>query len=132
MQFLRKSVRLNTDVYGAFRYLTKTTCIEKWWQQMPEKIDGVPYDHVTWILESSEGTPIKLAFHIMRCAVKTEYCTEVHLVIPFDEDTDKSSEAYDEIQRFGAHVLEMFRVHFNKKWVITDKDLSLSEFRQSL
>lgn len=132
MLFLRKSVRLNTDVYGAFRYLTKATYIEKWWHEMPDKIEGEPYEHVTWMLESSEGSWIKMEFHIMRCAVKTEYCTEVNLVIPFDKDTEKSSEAYVEIQRFGTHVLEMLRVHFNKKWVITDKDLSLSEFRQSL
>lgn len=132
MLFLRDSVRLNTDVYGAFRYLTKATYIEKWWHEMPEIINDEPYERVTWKLKTSEDMPIKLAFHIMRCAVKTEYCTEIHLVIPFEKDTDRSSETYLEAQRFGARVLEMLRVHFNKKWVITDKDLSLSEFRQSL
>ncbi|MCA0385129.1 MAG: hypothetical protein LCH34_05945 [Firmicutes bacterium] len=121
MILLRNHTRLHGDIYAVYRKLSKREQIEKWTNDAVEVLECVPYDRVSWRV-TLEGEAVILTFHLMRCAVKTEYCTEVHAVCD-------NSEHLEDLKQPLADLLEKLRRHFNKDWVIQDRDLTAGTFR---
>ncbi|MBS7527271.1 hypothetical protein KHM83_11320 [Fusibacter paucivorans] len=141
MNFLRVSTRLFCDVYEAFRGLTKDSRMTAWAGkseaivrigeiEFKMSIDlEVPNERVEWVLPD-EG--LRLTFNMMKCTSKTEYCTEVHLVVASLDGEALSDEVGKVWQRNANQLMEQLRAHYNKDWVILDTDLSLSQLRGSL
>lgn len=123
MNFLRHQTRIIADVYRAYRFLTQPEAVGKWCKRSYEVLDSNPYDQVTWRMTGSDGNALSLTFHLMKCASKTEYCTEIHVITT------------GEVQDLGDYraevqlLLEDIRVYFNKSWVILDTDLTASQLR---
>jgi hypothetical protein len=141
MNFLRVSTRLFCDVYEAFRGLTKDSRMTAWAGKTGQTVrigenefemtivSEVPYERVEWVLPNEA---LRLTFNMMKCTSKTEYCTEVHLIVaPLDGEV--LSDAVEKDWKTSApQLLEQLRAHYNKDWVILDSDLSLSQLRGSL
>ncbi len=123
MNFLRHQTRIMADVYRAYRFLTVPEAVGKWCKRSYEVLERMPYEQVIWRVTGSDGVTLSLSFHLMKCASKTEYCTEIHVVTTTDA---ANLEGYkDEVEQ----LLEMLRVYFNKTWVILDTDLTASQLR---
>ncbi|HAS74653.1 MAG TPA: hypothetical protein DCS67_10960 [Clostridiales bacterium UBA8960] len=131
MNFIRLQTRLNTDVYGAYRSLTNPEKIVKWLGHEHVDLVGDPFQSVIWQNYGTEANAQKLEFFLMKCASKTEYCTEVHLLIKFSAPMACTDQAYEKINNTSLQLLEALRKHFNKDWVIQDRDLTAGVFRQS-
>jgi len=139
MNFVRVSTRLYCDIYEIYRTLTMEKRLTKHfnWADGYLKIDETriqanisekePYQKVVWSMEKGV---FSATFNIMQCTSKTEYCTEVHLMLKKENQTLTELEA-NQWRLIGEVVLEMLREHYNKDWVITDEDLSRGEFRGS-
>ncbi|MDH8679621.1 hypothetical protein QE109_15785 [Fusibacter bizertensis] len=127
MNFLRFQVRLNTDIYNAYRSLVNIEKILKWTEVRASSITGVPYSQVSWEFEDA----LDYEFNIMQCAVKTEYCTEIHMLIKLDAINSSKFNEVEALDDFiksesakANALLESLRKHFNKDWVIQDRDLT--------
>lgn len=129
MNFVRLSTRLHTDIYEAYRYLSRADKIEKWLGMINPDVTGEPYQKVVWHLQE---TNVTLEFYLMKCAVKTEYCTEVNLLVRFTTSTQIHDSHREVDNHKYALILESLRKYINKDWVIQDKDLTAGVFRQSL
>ncbi len=153
-QFVKMKTRLNCDLFEAYRSLTRKDKMEKWGAAFME--DGFEIKSesgsliaqieaygdlnesvmpVIWsgkIILNEEGNlaveqMCKLSFYRMNCTQKTEYCTEVHLMIePKDETCEEAS-----LNLVGEMILERIRERYNKDWVILDSDLNASVLRGS-
>ena len=123
MSFIRRQVRLHTDIYDAYRYLTNTARIEKWYDNIPTQIEGTPFTQVTWHFKNGD-IPERTVFHIMKCGSKTEYCTEVHAILPLDLGHQNEEWIED--------LLERLRQHYNRDWVISESDILTDLFKGSL
>ena len=132
MKFIRLHTRLHADVYEAYRSLTRADRIEKWLGKAHVEVEGEPYQSVVWHVREGNLKHAMLEFYIMKCAVKTEYCTEVNLLIRFTEAFEPTDEHTENSIDSCKQVLERLRKHYNKEWVIQDKDLTAGIFRQSL
>ena len=133
MNFLRFQTRINTDIYDAFRFLTKNDKISKWTQLRAENMEQTPYTQVVWQFNDAPD----YEFNIMKCAVKTEYCTEIHMIVKFDKAYNLTEkEVFDEVINIESAkaiaLLESLRKHFNKEWTIRDQDLTAGILRSSL
>ncbi len=133
MNFLRFQTRINTDIYDAFRFLTKNDKISKWTQLRVENMEQTPYTQVVWHINNA---PI-YEFNIMKCALKTEYCTEIHMIVRFDKvynltEKEVFEEVIDIESAKAIALLESLRKHFNKEWIIRDQDLTAGILRGSL
>lgn len=142
MSFIRKQVRLHTDVYDAYRYLKKQERIERWCDEKPADIEGTAYSRVVWhfLIDSHPKT---VTFYIMKCAQKAEYCTEVHAVVEKIEmaengseetmihvqDTDSGEDPNEKVSAWLEAILEKLRVHYNRDWVISESDVLTDIFR---
>ena len=131
MNFIRFQTRLNTDIYGAYRSLTNPDKINQWLGRKLDAVAGEPFQSVIWKGYVPYENMETLEFYIMKCASKTEYCTEVHLKVNFDVPLEQTDAQYGEIYELTKGILEALRKHFNKDWVIQDKDLTAGVFRQS-
>lgn len=139
MDFIRVNTRLYCDIYEAFRMLSKEARLEKYFGKsdstlilknesfLLECIEKDEYVKVEWHFKSPR---VSFIFNIMNCTSKTEYCTEVHLLIKSfnPEYLEQNQESF---RLIGNSVLEVLRKHYNKDWVIKDSDLHLSQFRGS-
>lgn len=132
MNFIRLSTRLHTDVYEAYRGLIKTAKIEKWYDQALPKVIGDPYHKIIWQFDARELKDVVLEFYLMKCAVKTEYCTEVNILVRFDAPMDSTDSIYMTVHESCSRIIESLRKYYNKDWIIQDKDLTAGIFRQSL
>lgn len=131
MLYLRNTTRLSCDVYGAYRQLIHPDKIANWLNGVElsiNKIEGTMYSEVKWSVVLASGESCDLAFHMMKCTQKSEYCTEVHLVTTTQE-TRQCELTVDSIyNECSLAILDALRVHFNKDWVIEDKDIHSSLF----
>lgn len=123
MNFLRHQTRIMSDVYRAYRFLTVPEAIKKWCTWSYEILERTPYEHVVWRVTGSEGIMINLSFHLMKCASKTEYCTEIHVI------TTAEGATLEDYKEEVKQLLECLRFYFNKTWVILDTDLTASQLR---
>ncbi|GAB6107002.1 hypothetical protein [Fusibacter bizertensis] len=132
MNFLRFQTRINTDIYGAFRMLTKVEKISKWTQVSAEYMESTPYTQVVWQFKDAPS----YEFNLMKCAAKTEYCTEIHLIIKLNSEfISNENETKDDFIALESAkaiaLLESLRKHFNKDWIIQDRDLTAGILRGS-
>jgi len=125
MNFVRNKIRLKGDMNHVIKHLTLYDAIIKWSKVVPTQIDKDQFQRVDWKVTYDGAHIIDCQFHVMRCAIKTEYCTEVHLVAMVSE------EDHAQIDVFSKALLEALRVHYNKAWVIGDNELNASIFRES-
>ncbi len=135
MRFVRNQVRLNCDLKTAYKSLTNQTKIDQWSNVVPVDIKRENQNAICWSVNipmsdeenaSSEGANLHLLeFNMMSCTESTEYCTEIHLITRF------SSDEKDQLDQYSKALLEKLRFHFNKSWVIQDKDLTLSSLKRS-
>lgn len=132
MRFVRNQVRLNCDLNTAYRSMTNQVKIDQWSSVVPVDINSENQNVICWSVnipmsnDESEKTNLHLLeFNIMSCTESTEYCTEIHLITRF------SSDEKDQLDRYSKTLLEKLRFHFNKSWVIQDKDLTLSSLKRS-
>lgn len=135
MRFVRNQVRLNCDLNTAYRSLTNQVKIEQWLSVVPVDINIENQNVICWSVNipvsNEENTPSEetnlylLEFNMMSCTESTEYCTEIHLITRF------SSDERDLLDQYSKNLLEKLRFHFNKSWVIQDKDLTLSSLKRS-
>lgn len=123
--YKRLQTRLAVDEYAARRLITQNLLVEKWCSHVPDAINMSNDQHVDWHFNELMGSPLKLEFYLMRCGVKTEYCTEVHLVVRQNEPLD--SKAFEACMS----ILESLRYKTNKDWVIKDTDLNAAVFRSN-
>lgn len=131
MNFIRLQTRLNTDIYGAYRSLTNPEKMLQWLGEKHMDLIGNPYQSVLWQNYGEYPNTKTLEFYLMKCASKTEYCTEVHFLVKFDTSLERTDAAYQAVHMESERILEALRKHFNKDWVIQDKDLTAGVFRQS-
>ena len=141
MKFVRVSTRLFCDIYEAFRGLTKDSRLEIWSEKKDSIIsigdEKYVFDFgsfltnqsVIWILPDDN---VKFIFNLMKCAAKTEYCTEVHLIIEKLDALEIDDTEKVKYEIIGALLLEQLRKHYNKDWVILDTDLHLGQLRGSI
>jgi len=139
MKFIRVSTRLYCDIYEAYRALTADRRLVKYFNLEDECLyvgerelqinisQKEPYQKVEWTIVN-EG--VKATFHIMQCTAKTEYCTEVHLML-HKQNTGLTEPEVEKWRLIGRDLLEVLREHYNKDWVISDEDLNRGEFRGS-
>ncbi len=125
MNFVRNKTRLIGDVYAVVRSLTLRDKISKWAATSPVEIENNELQRVDWTVAYDGENLINCQFYLMRCGVKTEFCTEVHLV------TMVSNGDTERIDAFSKALLEALRVNFNKDWVIGDNELNAGVFRES-
>lgn len=123
MNFLRHQTRILADVYRAYRFLTVPEAVGKWCKRSYEVLESNPYEQVIWRITGSDGNTLSLSFHLMKCASKTEYCTEIHVI------TTSDASIMEDYKEEVEQLLEMLRVYFNKSWVILDTDLTASQLR---
>ena len=135
MHFVRNQVRLNCDLNTAYKSLTNQSKINQWTSEAPREIICETSNHIKWsvdiptlyeaLIPSRANASQTLEFYIMSCTENTEYCTEVHLIVKFDDDEKVF------LDQYSRDLLERLRFHFNKTWVIQDKDLTLSSLKRS-
>jgi hypothetical protein len=121
--FIRRKTRLNTDVINALRMLSSEQRIQKWTVNIPTYIDLVNDNQVLWRFDDSDHQNLVFEFHLMQCTQKTEYCTEIHLLIKTGDSIGSPDES--SIEK-GEKILEDIRFKFNQSWIIEDKDLNSS------
>ncbi len=126
MHFVRNKTRLKEDIYHVMNSLTSRDKISKWTKLSPVEIDDTQMQRIDWTVAYEGDHLIECQFHIMRCAAKAEFCTEVHLVTVVSHDDAKFIDA------FSKALLEELRFSYNKTWVIGDNELSADIFRQSI
>lgn len=121
--FIRRKTRLNTDVINALRMLSSPERIEKWTTSIPDYIDKRNDNHIIWRFDDSKFKDLIFEFHLMQCTQKTEYCTEIQLLL-------KTSDSYGSPEESSIEkaekILEDIRFKFNQSWIIEDKDLNSS------
>ncbi|GAU76155.1 hypothetical protein [Fusibacter sp. 3D3] len=157
--FVKMKVRLNCDLFEAYRSLTRKDKMEKWGAVFQEDhfevktANGVlkaklsqmgdlneSVQPIAWsgtLKTGSEGSdnqneiiqPCQFVFYRMNCTHKTEYCAEIHLVVEAIGDTLVPEIILKEM---GEGVLDMIRKRYNKDWVILDSDLHASILKGSL
>lgn len=140
MNFVRVSTRLFCDIFEAFRGLTKDSRRSVWAGKVDDQlvvgdqslrmveVSEIQNQKVVWSLPEKG---IKMTFNIMQCAAKTEYCTEIHLMVENEEGPIETSEIKG-LTQLGEALLEQLRQHYNKDWVILDTDLHLGQLRGSI
>ncbi len=123
--YKRLQTRLAVDLFAAKRLIARKTEIEKWSKVIPDAVDLGNDQHVDWHLTDSVNKPVDMEFYLMKCGAKTEYCTEVHLLVKMQDSIDP------EAVLLAESVLEALRVKTNKDWVIKDADLNSGIFRSN-
>jgi hypothetical protein len=126
MKFVRNKTRLKGDIYSVIRSLTSLEKISKWTKTIPIEIEKADMQRVDWTLTYDGTHTLMCQFHVMRCAAKTEFCTEVHLLAMVSNDDEVES-----IDAFSKRLLEALRFNYNKAWVIGDNELNASIFKES-
>ncbi|MCD4713280.1 MAG: hypothetical protein K8R73_08365 [Clostridiales bacterium] len=121
--FIRRKTRLNTDVINALRMLSSIERIQKWTTDIPEHIEKMTDNHVVWKYDDFDKQSIIFEFYLMQCTQKTEYCTEIQLLLKTIDEKEPPNES---ATHKAESVLENIRFKFNQSWIIEDKDLNSS------
>lgn len=121
--FIRRKTRLNTDVINAVRMLSSSERVQKWTTNIPNYIDRVNDNLVIWRFDDSKLKGLVFEFHLMQCTQKTEYCTEIQLLLKSEDSNGSPDESSIEKAEI---ILEDIRIKFNQSWIIEDKDLNSS------
>jgi hypothetical protein len=137
--FIHDRTRLFCELHRAQKWLTQDDFLTQWLPGVPDNFevtDIQPREKVVavWKTIGKEGLLIteRLEFHMMPCASRTQYCTEIHLMIFPDprEVSDQEDEGRQYWRRatalFWKDRLEALRRCVNGDWVIEDKDLNRS------
>jgi hypothetical protein len=125
MNFIRNKTRLKGDIYTVMRHFTINDKVAKWTTVVPTVIEKVHMQRIDWTVVDGDGNSIACQFHVMRCAAKTEFCTEVHMIVTVTEENA------EQLDSFSCDLLEKLRVYYNKTWVIGDHELNASIFLES-
>lgn len=156
--FVRMKTRLNCDLFESYRSLTRKDKMEKWgavFQEdhfevktacgilsatlsetgdLNESVEPVVWSGSIQIESTSSESqteilqPCRFNFYRMNCIQKTEYCTEIHLVVEPVGDVILSESILSEI---GEGILDLIRKRYNNDWVILDSDLNAGILRGS-
>lgn len=145
MNFIHKKVRLNASITRTMRFFLIEGEVKKWWCEatIENKVNGkfllnLEFNDKKWVSDTvilqkdferllkfdmitpgAQSSTVEINF--MPCTTETEYCTEIHLIhrgVPESE--------VDFMSEFWEVKLDVLRQHFNKDWVIEDRDLVLS------
>lgn len=142
--FIHTRIRLFCELHRAQRWLTHEDFLVKWLKEEMNQLeitDTLPREKVEgfWKSLDVQGNLVKdrLEFHMMPCASRTQYCTEIHLVVYPDPgqfglteaDTGGPSGEVLEVWRHSTmemwkRRLESLRLCVNGDWVIEDRDLN--------
>ncbi|MBF4695660.1 hypothetical protein ISU02_21405 [Fusibacter sp. Q10-2] len=150
--------RLNCDLFEGYRCLTRKDKMEKWGAvfredhfevetasgllcaelsqlgDLNESVEPVVWSgsiEITPINSDSSQKfiqPCKFVFYRMNCIQKTEYCTEIHLIV---EPAGEVILPESVIREIGEGLLDLIRKKYNKDWIILDSDLNASILRGS-
>lgn len=142
--FIHKYTRLNCDLTMAYRYFVVDKLANNWLGSECEiDLKAKIYDfksnarsHVGTSIEEFNREEVlvlslkddistkcmKVEIKFMKCASRTEYCTEVHLMHHGFETKD---EDYLYYLKFWEESFDLLRKIHNRDWVISDGDLSL-------
>ena len=121
--FIRRKTRLNTDVINALRMLSSKDHIQKWTKDIPDHIEKKTDNHIVWKFDDFDKQMLIFELYLMQCTEKTEYCTEIQLLLKTVDEKELPSEMA--IQK-AEKILEDIRFKFNQSWIIEDKDLNSS------
>jgi hypothetical protein len=121
--FIRRKTRLNTDVINALRMLSSIERIQKWTTDIPEHIEKMTDNLVVWKYNDLDQQRLIFEFYLMQCTQKTEYCTEIQLLLKTVDEKEPPNET---ATQKAEKVLEDIRFKFNQSWIIEDKDLNSS------
>ena len=121
--FIRRKTRLNTDVINALRMLSSIERIQKWTKDIPDHIEKKTDNHVVWMYDDFDKQRLIFEFYLMQCTQKTEYCTEIQLLLKTGDEKEPPNET---ATQKAEKVLEDIRFKFNQSWIIEDKDLNSS------
>lgn len=149
--FIHTRTRLFCELHRAQRWLTQEDFIGKWLKEemnQLEIVDIEPREKVEcfWRSIDDQGNTFRdsVVFHMMPCGERTQYCTEIHLMVHPDtsrfglrpEAADESEPEPFEAWRKSAldcwkQRLESLRQCVNGDWVIEDRDLNRSVLLKS-
>lgn len=149
--FIHTRVRLFCELHRAQRWLTHEDFMGKWLMEemnQLEIVDVEPREKVEclWTSMDDQSNTFKDAavFHMMLCGARTQYCTEIHLMVHPDTkrfgmrpgDAAEPDREVAEVWRKSAlddwkRRLESLRQCVNGDWVIEDRDLNRSVLLKS-
>lgn len=143
-KFIHQSTRVNSEIFMAYQMFTKKEKIELWLcdeatvaddhyelQMNDEKFSF--NNRGSRILSKNRDEKIVIEWHdegvseveinFMQCSSRTKFCTEIH-VLHKGLSTVEQQQFY---QQFWQEALDTLRYYYNKDWVITDRDLTLTK-----
>jgi len=149
--FIHTRIRLFCELHRAQRWLTHEDFLVKWLKDDMTQLEiaGVePREKVEcfWSFADDQGNTFKdaVAFHLMPCAARTQYCTEIHLMVHPDTArfeltmgaaAELDHEAVESWRKsaldYWKQRLESLRQCVNGDWVIEDRDLNRSVLLKS-
>lgn len=142
--FVHTRIRLFCELHRAQRWLTHEDFLVKWLKDDMTQLEiaGVePREKVEcfWSFADDQGNTFKdaVVFHLMPCAARTQYCTEIHLMVhpntarfglTMGAAAELDHEAVESWRKsaldFWKQRLESLRQCVNGDWVIEDRDLN--------
>jgi|GEM_PF-3107169 len=149
--FIHTRTRLFCELHRAQRWLTHEDFVGKWLKEEMNQLEIVgiePREKVEcfWRSIDDQGNTFKdsAVFHMMPCGERTQYCTEIHLMVHPDTArfgmrsvaADEPGHEPVEAWRKSAldcwkQRLESLRQCVNGDWVIEDRDLNRSVLLKS-
>lgn len=149
--FIHTRIRLFCELHRAQRWLTHEDFMSKWLKDEMNQLEIVgiePREKVecVWSSADAQGNTFKDAavFHMMPCAARTQYCTEIHLMVHPDTArfglskgavVELDHEAVEGWRKsalgYWKQALESLRQCVNGDWVIEDRDLNRSVLLKS-
>ncbi|MGB3366020.1 MAG: SRPBCC domain-containing protein [Acidaminobacteraceae bacterium] len=142
--FIHKSTRLNCDLTMAYRYFAVDKLANKWMSNDCEinlktrvyNFKSQERNHTGTTIEDFNREEIlilnlsdnlcdkemKVEITFMKCATRTEFCSEIHVV---HKGFDLKDDDYMYYQNYWEEALDMLRKIHNRDWIIADGDLSL-------
>jgi len=142
--FIHTRIRLFCELHRAQRWLTHEDFMARWLKDEMNQLeitDIEPREKIVgfWNSMDDQGNSLKdpVEFHLMTCASKTQYCSEIHLVVHPDparfgqrlggmnEPEHQKIEAWRQAALvIWKQRLESLRQCVNGDWVIEDRDLN--------
>lgn len=142
--FIHTRTRLFCELHRAERWLTREDFLVKWLNEEKAKLEIIDVEtrekvEAVWKTLDDKGNEIKdrVVFHLMPCASRTQYCTEVHVVVHPDPglfgvvaeemgslEPEVFSSWKDSAMKTWKQRLEALRECVNGDWVIEDRDLT--------
>jgi hypothetical protein len=126
--YRRIQTRLAVDLFSAKRMIHNLEKVRVWTKVIPLSIEEIGHQTVRWLLKTETEELFYLNFHLMRCGIKTEYCTEVHLVIEMRDSSQKPSPL---AIAYAENILESLRFKTNRDWIIKDSELTAEIFKSN-